>query len=233
MNSQFDFLHQKLANLTTEKALQFIAAEFGIDAVFSTSFGIEDQVVTDLIAMQKLNISFFTLDTGRLFKETYSTWEATLLKYNITIQTYYPDADALQKFVTTNGPNSFYDSIENRKQCCAIRKVAPLQKALQGKKIWITGIRAAQSPDRKMEQKLEWDATNNIIKYHPIIDWSYEQLQQYVKQNNVPTNILHQQGLVSIGCAPCTRAIKEGEDFRAGRWWWEDTTKKECGLHSN
>ncbi len=231
MNNELEILKEKIGGLNANEALKLIATQFATDAVFSTSFGIEDQVITAIIASQKLNISFFTLDTGRLFAQTYSTWAATLLKYKINIKTYYPNAAALQEFVTQKGPNSFYDSIENRKQCCTIRKVVPLQNALKNKKIWITGIRAQQSMDRKMEDKIEWDATNNIIKFHPLLDWDFEQVNNYVKENNVPINNLHQQGFVSIGCAPCTRAVKEGEDFRAGRWWWEDANKKECGLH--
>ncbi len=231
MQNDFDLLKKEIENLTEIETLHFIANKYGTDSVFSTSFGIEDQVITDIIAKQKLDILIFTLDTGRLFAETYSTWDATIQKYKLKINSYYSDAAVLQNFISQNGPNSFYDSIENRKTCCNIRKVQPLHKALAGKKIWITGIRAEQSTDRKLDQKLEWDAANNIIKFHPILEWDFEKVQQYVKENEVPINALHHKGYVSIGCAPCTRAIKAGEDFRAGRWWWEDTTKKECGLH--
>jgi phosphoadenosine phosphosulfate reductase len=199
--------------------------------VFSTSFGIEDQAITHIISEAGVNVKIFTLDTGRLFPETYSTWSATLDRYKLRIEGYYPDEQALQLWVTENGPNAFYRSVDARKACCHIRKVEPLKRALEGNKVWITGIRAAQSPDRKDTPILEWDGANNILKYNPLLNWSDDELNQFIRVNNVPYNPLHDRGFVSIGCAPCTRAIKPGEDFRAGRWWWEDSSKKECGLH--
>jgi phosphoadenosine phosphosulfate reductase len=199
--------------------------------VFSTSFGIEDQAITHIISEAGVNVKIFTLDTGRLFPETYSTWSATLDRYKLRIEGYYPDEQALQLWVTENGPNAFYRSVDARKACCHIRKVEPLNRALEGNKVWITGIRAAQSPDRKDTPILEWDGANNILKYNPLLNWSDDELNQFIRVNNVPYNPLHDRGFVSIGCAPCTRAIKPGEDFRAGRWWWEDSSKKECGLH--
>jgi phosphoadenosine phosphosulfate reductase len=199
--------------------------------VFSTSFGLEDQAITHLIADSGVPVKIFTLDTGRLFPETYSTWSSTLDRYKIRIEAFYPNEQALQQWISENGPNAFYGSIENRKACCHIRKVEPLQRALRGNKVWITGIRAAQSPERQGTPILEWDAANEILKYNPLLDWSDEQLNDFIRQHNVPYNPLHDRGFVSIGCAPCTRAIKPGEDFRAGRWWWEDSSKKECGLH--
>jgi phosphoadenosine phosphosulfate reductase len=225
-------LQDQLQALSAGDGLQYIANQFGPNATFSTSFGIEDQVITHLIATQNLPISTFTLDTGRLFPETYSTWDHTIAKYKLAIHTYYPDADQLQDFITQNGPNSFYESVDNRKTCCAIRKVQPLKKALKGKAIWITGIRAQQSTDRQMDMNVEWDATNNIIKYHPLLEWTFDEVNEFVHQHNIPSNPLHQKGFVSIGCAPCTRAIEPGEDFRAGRWWWE-AAQKECGLHTH
>jgi phosphoadenosine phosphosulfate reductase len=199
--------------------------------VFSTSFGIEDQAITHIISEAGVNVKIFTLDTGRLFPETYSTWSATLDRYKLRIEGYYPDEQALQHWVTENGPNAFYRSVDARKACCHIRKVEPLKRALEGNKVWITGIRAAQSPDRKDTPILEWDGANRILKYNPLLNWSDDELDQFIRVNNVPYNPLHDRGFVSIGCAPCTRAIKPGEDFRAGRWWWEDSSKKECGLH--
>jgi phosphoadenosine phosphosulfate reductase len=199
--------------------------------VFSTSFGIEDQAITHIISEAGVNVKIFTLDTGRLFPETYSTWSATLDRYKLRIEGYYPDEQALQHWVTENGPNAFYRSVDARKACCHIRKVEPLKRALEGNKVWITGIRAAQSPDRKDTPILEWDGANNILKYNPLLNWSDDELDQFIRVNNVPYNPLHDRGFVSIGCAPCTRAIKPGEDFRAGRWWWEESSKKECGLH--
>ena len=202
------------------------------DAVtFSTSFGYEDQVITDLIYKSDQPVSFFTLDTGRLFNETYSTWSRTLEQYKIRIRAFYPDKKQLQVFVSQNGPNAFYESIEHRKQCCHIRKVAPLRKALQGMAVWITGLRAEQSPGRSLIEPFEWDEVNGVIKYHPLLHWSAREVKEYIQQHHVPYNPLHDKGFESIGCAPCTRAIKEGEDPRAGRWWWEENSKKECGLH--
>jgi phosphoadenosine phosphosulfate reductase len=219
----------QLKGYSATEGLSAVAAAYGAAATFSTSFGMEDQLITHLVATQHLPITVFTLDTGRMFEETYGVWDNTLAKYKIAINTYYPNATAIANFTQQHGPNSFYNSIENRKQCCYLRKVQPLQQALQGKKLWITGIRAAQSPERNLEQ-VEWDSTNNIYKYHPLLHWSDEEVSEYVAQNKVPINALHKKGFVSIGCAPCTRAITPGEDFRAGRWWWE-TDKKECGLH--
>jgi len=199
--------------------------------VFSTSLSYEDQVITDYISKLSFPVSVFTLDTGRLFPETYSTWSRTLERYQLPITAYYPDAERLQEFVLSYGPNSFYESVENRKQCCHIRKVEPLKKALAGNAVWVTGLRAEHSPNRSDITILEWDEVNQIIKYNPLLHWTTEEVRQYIDQHNVPYNALHDRGFVSIGCAPCTRAIKAGEDFRAGRWWWEDASKKECGLH--
>lgn len=191
----------------------------------------EDQLITDWIATNGLQISIFTLDTGRLFPETYSTWEATLKKYPVAIKAYYPDQSAIQDFISQNGPNCFYEGVENRKTCCRIRKVEPLKNALKGYSIWITGIRAAQSQNRESMEKIEWDETNQVYKFHPLLDVGDEALRKLISARQIPYNPLHDKGFVSIGCAPCTRAIKPGEDFRAGRWWWEDQSKKECGLH--
>jgi len=225
---------QSIQNIKRDSISETIASlvdNFPNEVVFSTSFGIEDQVLTDMIAKTGKGVEIFTLDTGRLFQETYSTWNSTLSKYDIKIKSYFPQTASAQNLVRTKGPNSFYESVENRKECCFIRKVEPLKRAIAGKKIWITGIRSEQSMDRHLSDSFEWDEANQIIKYHPILDWTFEQVQDYVKQNNVPYNPLHDKGFVSIGCLPCTRAIKPGEDFRSGRWWWEDSTKKECGLH--
>ena len=211
--------------------LRWLAKQHEGKIVLSTSFSIEDQVISDLILRNNIPISIFTLDTGRLFAETYSTWSRTVEKYSAVITAYFPNHGLLEEYLTTKGPNAFYESVENRKSCCYIRKVEPLKRALQGKSIWITGLRAEHSQDRKSLKKLEWDETNQVIKYHPLLSWTTEEVRQYINEYDVPYNILHDKGFVSIGCAPCTRAIKPGEDFRAGRWWWEDAAKKECGLH--
>ena len=199
---------------------------------FSTSMSAEDQVITDIIFRNDLDIDVFTLDTGRMFPETYATFQKTLDKYQKSIKVYFPDANEVERLMTEKGAYSFYDSVENRQQCCEIRKVKPLKRAMKGKTIWITGIRSEHSQNRTEMQKIEWDATNIITKIHPLLHWSNDEVWTYIKANNVPYNGLHEKGFISIGCQPCTRAVKEGEDFRAGRWWWEDTSKKECGLHT-
>jgi phosphoadenosine phosphosulfate reductase len=199
--------------------------------VFSTSFGKEDQVITHFIADKKIPVNLFTLDTGRLFEETYEVFHRTILKYKLAIQTFFPDKVEVEKLITEKGPYSFYDSVENRKQCCFIRKIEPLKRALKGQEIWVTGLRREQSENRADMKMVEWDESNQIIKVHPIFEWTEKQVDEYVDAHNIPVNALHKKGFPSIGCSPCTRAIQPGDDFRAGRWWWE-SSKKECGLHS-
>jgi phosphoadenosine phosphosulfate reductase len=212
--------------------LAWLIEKFPGKSVFSTSFGLEDQAVAHLIFSRNLPVRVFTLDTGRQFPETYTTWTRTLERYKHPIEVYAPEAKPLADFLSQKGPNAFYESIENRKTCCNIRKVEPLSRALKGQQLWITGIRAEQSPNRQHMKALEWDDTHQLFKYHPLFYWSLEQVRSFVRQHNIPYNALHDKGFVSIGCAPCTRAIAPGEDFRAGRWWWEDASKKECGLHA-
>jgi phosphoadenosine phosphosulfate reductase len=225
-----DLTHQS-DRLSIPEFIKLLTEQFPGQVTFSSSFSYEDQVIAHEILSNKLPVSIFTLDTGRLFAETYSVWNNTNEKYQANITAYYPDYKLLETFVTEKGPNSFYESVENRKQCCFIRKVEPLKRALAGNAIWITGLRAEHSPDRKDLAVIEWDETNQVIKYNPILHWTTEQVKKYIDDNNVPYNPLHDRGFVSIGCLPCTRAIRPGEDFRAGRWWWEDAAKKECGLH--
>jgi phosphoadenosine phosphosulfate reductase len=229
--SEIASITDQIGRLSTESFLLWLANQYPGEVVFSSSFSYEDQVITHWIASSGAKIEIFTLDTGRLFPETYSVWRSTLERYPLSITAYYPQAHLAQKMVSEKGPNSFYESVENRKECCFIRKVEPLQRALQGKKIWITGLRAEHSPNREGLPPVEWDPSNNIIKVHPLLHWNFEQVRQQIQQEVIPYNPLHDKGFVSIGCAPCTRAIREGEDFRAGRWWWEDASKKECGLH--
>ena len=229
----FESLTEQLAGLTPVDALRTLADLFPGEVVFSTSLGYEDQVITDLILANAIPIKIFTLDTGRMFSETYSVWKKTNDRYNATIETYFPKTDAVEKLMTDKGPYSFYESVENRKECCGIRKVEPLDRALKGQKIWITGIRAEQSANRQSMTQLERDNAHNLFKFHPLLDWTFDDVKQYVSDNHIPYNPLHDRGFVSIGCQPCTRAIQPGEDFRAGRWWWEDNSKKECGLHTH
>ena len=223
-------LLEKTANFSIEETLAFLANEYKDKVVFSTSFGQEDQVITALIAKSNLPITIFTLDTGRLFQETYDVFHKTLKKYKKEIKVCFPEATAVENLLQTKGPNSFYESVENRKECCFIRKVAPLTKALEGNEIWITGLRAEQSENRNNLDLFEYDAHFDIVKFNPLLKWTLEEVQKYIDDNNVPQNALHKQGFVSIGCAPCSRAITPGEDIRAGRWWWE-SSHKECGLH--
>jgi len=215
----------------TKTALQQICEVYQGGSVFSTSFSEEDQVILHYLSEVNTPPAIFTLDTGRLFPETYSTWSRTIEKYQLTIQSFHPDHQVLQEFIESHGPNSFYESVENRKTCCNIRKVEPLKRALKGKSLWITGIRAEHSPDRRDVSPLEWDPANQIIKYHPLLYWTLAEVKACIRANDIPYNPLHDKGFVSIGCAPCTRAIQPGEDFRAGRWWWEANNSKECGLH--
>ncbi|MCX8080023.1 MAG: phosphoadenylyl-sulfate reductase [Bacteroidia bacterium] len=227
-----ELIKDKIKNKNAFEILEFISNLKEEKPAFSSSLGMEDQVITHMIAKGKFNIEIFTLDTGRNFPEFYQVLNKTIKKYSIPIKTYFPDTEKVEALVNEKGPFSFYESIENRKECCQIRKVLPLKRALKGKSIWITGIRSEQSDKRKNFEQVEWDEHNQIIKIHPLLHWTWEEVKQYVKENQVPYNILHDKGFVSIGCQPCTRAIAEGEHFRAGRWWWEDTEKKECGLHN-
>ena len=225
-------LINKIEGKNAAEILQTLSLLHNERVVFSTSLGYEDQVITHLIFSESLTIDVFTLDTGRIFPETYSVLNSTLERYKKEIKVYYPNTEKVEDLVTKKGPFSFYESIENRKECCYIRKVEPLNRALKGYTIWITGIRGEQSGNRENMPLAEWDEANKIIKVHPLLHWTFDEVKSFISKQNIPYNPLHDKGIVSIGCQPCTRAIKEGEDFRAGRWWWEDNSKKECGLHS-
>ena len=213
-----------------KQLLEQIAADYS-PAVLATSYGAEDMVLMDLIAKFAPQIGIFTLDTGRLPKETYDLMQQAKKHYQLNVEVYYPDTLSIEQFVTHNGPNAFYDSVDLRKQCCGIRKVAPLNRALAGKKAWLTGMRRSQSVTRNELPVSEWDADHELQKFSPLTDWSNGEVWKYIRAFDVPFNELHNQGYASIGCAPCTRAITPGEDIRAGRWWWENPETKECGLH--
>jgi len=201
--------------------------------VFSTGLGAEGQALTDMIVdKDKDAVKIITLDTGRLFQETYDLIDRTREHYNININIFFPDYNKVEKMVNEKGMNLFYKSLENRKLCCHLRKTEPLKRALKGHKIWIAGLRRDQSITRINLQPVEWDEANQIIKVHPLYNWTQQDVWKYIKQNNVPYNTLHDKGYPSIGCEPCTRAVKPGEDERAGRWWWEEPEKRECGLHT-
>ena len=212
------------------EALKTIAGLFPGQVVFSTSLGQEDQVITDVISRNNIPVKIFTLDTGRLFNETYELLERTMARYKQPVHVYFPDASDVENFVNTKGLNSFYESVDNRKECCHIRKVKPLNRALNGAKVWITGLRSEQSENRKNMPMIEWEEERQLYKFNPLLNWTYDDVLDYLKKFDVPYNSLHDKGFISIGCAPCTRAIEPGEDARAGRWWWE-TSQKECGLH--
>jgi phosphoadenosine phosphosulfate reductase len=200
-------------------------------AAFSTSFGAEDMVVLDLIQRHALPIGIFTLDTGRLPEETYTLMQQVEERYGHCVATFFPDAQAVQRLVSANGINGFYESVDKRKACCAVRKLEPLSRALDGKRAWVTGLRAQQSVTRAELAKRETDAERGLEKFNPLADWSEADVWAYIRANDVPYNALHDRFYPSIGCAPCTRAITPGEDLRAGRWWWELPENKECGLH--
>jgi phosphoadenosine phosphosulfate reductase len=225
-------LEKELLSRSLPDRIQFISSYFaGERLVFSTSFGQEDQAITQAIASTKSAIEIFTLDTGRQFQESYELMDLTIKKYSISLQTFFPNTSAVETLVAEKGFNSFYTSVENRKECCFVRKMEPLNRALQGAKVWITGLRAEQSDNRADMPIIEWDENRQLWKINPLIDWSFSQLENYLLEHKIPQNPLHKKGFISIGCAPCTRAISEGEHPRAGRWWWENS-QKECGLHA-
>lgn len=206
------------------------AVQAGV-VTLASSFSVEDMVLTDMIDRHGLAIGIFTLDTGRLPDETYALMQATRERYRTPVAVYAPQAAAVESYVAAHGPNGFYDSIERRQSCCAIRKVEPLRRALAGKQGWVTGLRRQHSPTRHDLPLREWDEGNGLHKFNPLAAWTNEDVWAYVKAFEVPYNALHDRGYASIGCAPCTRAITVGEDIRAGRWWWENPETKECGLH--
>ncbi len=215
-----------------EEILRYFLKEYKGKIALSSSLSIEDQVLTDLVTKIDKETRIFTLDTGRLFPETYSLIDSTNKKYRINIEVFFPDRNKVEEMVKTNGINLFYDSIEKRKQCCQVRKLEPLKRAFEGLEVWICGLRQEQSVTRLGVKEVEWDEANGIIKINPLVRWLEKDVWDYIKSNEVPYNELHDKGFPSIGCQPCTRAIKPGEDLRAGRWWWEEPEHKECGLHN-
>lgn len=226
-----DHLSELFESLPVEEALRRTTELFPDgDVRFSSSLGQEDQVLTDIIARHSIPVNIFTIDTGRLFNEAYETLERTTARYKIGINVFFPQADAVQGMVSIQGVNLFYESVANRQLCCNIRKVEPLNRALNGASVWLTGLRSSGTDLRKNIPVVEWLADKKIYKINPILHWTLEEVQDYLKKYSVPYNPLHDQGFVSIGCAPCTRTIAPGEDIRAGRWWWE-AAQKECGLH--
>ena len=230
IHERFFELNNILPTLGPKQGLRQVCKTFHGGVKFSSSLGLEDQVITHWIARENLKIEIFTIDTGRLFQETYDLLDFTRKKYGLPIKTYFPEPARVEALLSQKGPNSFYDSVENRKECCYLRKVEPLKRALSEAAVWITGIRAGQSDNRNQMKLVEWDENRQLIKYNPLLNWTKEQVQSYIDIHKIPTNILHEKGFPSIGCAPCTRAVLPGEDDRSGRWWWEGSSK-ECGLH--
>jgi phosphoadenosine phosphosulfate reductase len=224
-------LNEALHASSAQEILAYFLKEYGQQAALSSSFGAEDQVLTHMLLVQDKHANIFTLDTGRLHPETYSVMDATNLKYNIKINVFFPKNDDIENLYQEQGINGFYESIANRKACCFARKIAPLKRALKPLKVWITGLRAAQSVTREQMPLVEYDSANEVIKVNPLLHWSEEEVWNYIKEHHVPYNKLHDQGFPSIGCAPCTRPVKKGDDIRSGRWWWENPEHKECGLH--
>lgn len=232
MKDQIASLQDRFRNESAQELLFWAGETFPQGRLaLANSFGVEDMVLMHLLSQEAPAVPVFTLDTGRVFQETYDLWEEANRKYKKEIEPLFPDRKAVEDLLTQKGPNSFYMSVENRKECCRIRKIEPLQRKLAQLDGWITGLRREQSVTRTAVEKIEWDEVNNLVKLNPLADWSEQDCWDFVKENRVPVNRLHKKGFPSIGCSPCTRAIKEGEDIRAGRWWWENPESKECGLH--
>jgi phosphoadenosine phosphosulfate reductase len=230
-SSEITELNKTYSKASPSETMQFCASRYAGATTLSSSLGAEDQLLTHIIATEKIPVSVFTLDTGRLYAETYSLMERTREKYALPITVYFPDALQVETMVNNKGVNLFYESIENRKLCCHVRKMEPLKRALKGMDCWITGLRREQSEFRSEMQLFEWDEAFNILKVNPLINFTEEDVWQFIRKNHVPYNTLHDKNYKSIGCAPCTRAVHDGDDARSGRWWWEDAGHKECGLH--
>ena len=230
-NLKSDGLRKQIEGKSVEESLRIVSGLYPDTTIFTTSFGIEDQIITHMIYKNDLPIEIATFDTGRLFPETYKVFNETIKKYSREIRVLFPAHDDIEKMVSEKGPFSFYYSRENRLECCRLRKVVPLNRALAGKKCWISGIRAEQSDNRSRMDWIEYDEEREMIRFHPLFGWSFGDVKNFITENSIPYNVLHDKGFVSIGCEPCTRAISEGEDFRSGRWWWENGSEKECGVH--
>lgn len=231
MKNKVEHYKDKLASNSPEEIIQFFAGEFPGKIKFASSLGLEDQVITHMISSTKADIGIFTLDTGRMFQETYNLVDRTREKYGISIEIVFPDRTAIEKMVTEYGANLFYESTDNRKLCCKMRKTEPSKRIFSELNGWITGLRREQSVSRLQLETVEWDEENSLIKINPLSSWDLDHVWAYILKNNIPYNPLHDKGFPSIGCLPCTRAVKSGENIRSGRWWWEDPDKKECGLH--
>ena len=225
-------INSEFSKSSPEETLEFFLKEFKGRIGLASSLGLEDQVLTHMISEIDPATKIFTLDTGRLFLETYELISKTEEKYNINIQIYFPDAAKVEDMVNKKGVNLFYESVENRKLCCHIRKIESLKRAFSDLDLWICGLRSEQSVTRINTKLLEWDEANGLLKLNPLVNWNYNEVGDYIRKFDVPYNPLHDKGFLSIGCQPCTRAVEDGEDERSGRWWWEKPESKECGLHN-
>jgi phosphoadenosine phosphosulfate reductase len=232
MEDRIKEMNEYCAGKSAIEIIAFAIDEFRGKIALASSLGAEDQVLTAMIVQTDPSVRIFTLDTGRMFPESYELLERTSLHFGIRIEVFFPEHSKVEKMVNSRGINLFYESIENRKMCCGIRKVEPLKRAFKGLDAWICGLRREQSVTRAAIEPVEWDGANGLVKVNPLVDWSGSQIWDYVRKNNIPYHKLHDRGYPSIGCQPCTRAVGPGEDVRAGRWWWEDPEKKECGLHN-
>ncbi len=224
-------LNERFIGKEPEEVLSYFLEAYRGHIALASSLSIEDQVLTAMICRIRSETRIFTLDTGRLFPETYSLIERTNMTYGIKIQLFFPDYKQVEKMVAEHGVNLFYENVEKRRLCCHIRKLEPLKRAFDGLKVWICGLRHEQSVTRTDIRMVEWDEPHRLLKLNPLINWTEKQVWDYIHGHGVPYNKLHDQGFPSIGCQPCTRAVKPGEDIRAGRWWWENPLHKECGLH--
>jgi len=231
MEALLKTLQDESKGLDTQAFLAYIVGKFPGKIALATSLSVEDQVVADMLSKISDNPNVFTLDTGRLPQSTYDVIDQTREKYGFDIKITFPDTAEVEEMINNKGVNSFYKSVDNRKECCRIRKVTPLKKELAKLDAWITGLRKEQSVTRDILERVDIDAGNGLFKVNPLADWSETEVWDYIKENKIPYNTLHDKGYPSIGCEPCTRAIAEGEDVRAGRWWWETPEQKECGLH--
>lgn len=231
METRLEAWNEQFANAPAEEVLAYFAEEFRGKICLSSSLGAEDQVLTHMLLEIDPAFRIFTLDTGRVFPETYDLIAEIRKRFGKDLEVFFPDARQVEPMVREKGINLFYESVENRKLCCHIRKIEPLKRALEGMQAWVTGIRKDQTLNRFNTRVVEWDDTFNLLKINPLFRWSEKKVWDYLREHQIPYNLLHDKGFPSIGCQPCTRAVAAGEDSRAGRWWWEDQGHKECGLH--
>lgn len=229
--ANIEVLNQGFKNSNPKDVLNYFLNQYKGKIAFASSMGAEDQVITDMLVKIDPSVKIFTLDTGRMFPETYDLIEKTNARYKININIYFPEREQVEEMVNEKGLNLFYESIENRRRCCHVRKIVPLKRALSNLDVWISGLRRSQSVTRTSVQMVEWDEGHKLIKINPLLNWEEAEVWDYIKKHSVPYNTLHDKGFASIGCQPCTRAIQPGEDVRAGRWWWENPKLRECGLH--